>query len=341
VTDVTGHAVAGARVYLYAWPASWPGRRAVYPGERVPLQLVGSAVSTSSGHYAVGIEYPAAVRSSAARDGIVNLEVFAGTRAATGAYSFPGRVVTLSGRTALTGANSHGIANTTAQEVNIHLMNSGTAESSASPTVIPPGAFVCIPTTTLVQQEKPEWMKLAASFARSSGVTITYTYTMGQSSSIGVGISPTGSPGTFTASGTYTVSISQTISFPPVPGPRSVFYETLVKPGLFKTVWSSPVCGSTTWQTQVIGIAGGTQEPRTTPPDATWCTPYQAGASLTLGNSTASTFSVGLTINELGFNASAQTGYDSSGNLVYDIASGQDLCGLDNYPASTNPGLRS
>ena len=57
VTDVAGQAVAGARVYLYAWPASWPGRRAVYPGERVPLQPVGSAVSTSSGHYAVRITY--------------------------------------------------------------------------------------------------------------------------------------------------------------------------------------------------------------------------------------------------------------------------------------------
>jgi len=338
VTDVAGQAVEGVRVYLYAWPASWPGRNAVYPGERVPLQLVGSTVSTSSGHYAVPIEYPTAVRSSATRDGIVNLEVFAGTRAVSGAYSFPGRVVTLSGRMALAGPNGRGKAPSTGQEVNIHLMNSGEAESSAGPIVTSLAGFFCIQTTTLVRPEPLEWMKLAASFARSSGVTMTYTYTIGQSSSVGVGISPTGAPGTFTVSGTYAVSASQAISFPPVSGPGSVFYETGVKPGLFETTWNSPVCGSTIWQTQAIEIAGGTNEASTTPPDAALCTFYQSGSSLDLDNSEASTFSTGLTINELGFNASSQTSYDKDGSLLYDITVGQYLCGQDNYPAGNNPG---
>jgi hypothetical protein len=286
----------------------------------------------------VRIAFPTAVSSSAARNGIVNLEVFAGTRAGSGAYSFPGRVVTVSGSPALTAPDGLVAGHATAQEVNIHLMNSGGAESSASPTAIPPAGFVCAQTTTLVRQEKNASVKLAASFARSSGVTMTYTYTMGQNSSIGVGISPAGTPGTFTAGGTYAVSTSETIGFPPVHGPASVFYETYVEPGLFKTAWSNPICGTTTWQTQVIEIAGGTNEPSTSPPHATWCTPYQSGASLDLNNSMASTFSTGLTINALGFNASAQTGYDQGGNLVYDIDTGQDLCGLDNYPASNNPG---
>lgn len=342
VTGVAGHAIAGARVYLFAWPASWPGGHAVYPGELVPLRLVGSAVSTSSGHYAVRIAHRAALSSSAARDGIVNLEVFTGTRAASGAFSFPGRVVTLSGRTALAGVNRHGTAPATAQHVNVHLMTSGTAESSASPAVSPSAGFgfACSQTTTLVHPEKLEWIKLAAAFARTSGVTMTYTYTMGQSSSVGVGISLTNTPGTFTVGGTYTVSMSQSIEFKPVPGPSSVYYETQVEPGLFKTSWSSPFCGPTTWQTQVIEIAGGAQEfpgPRI-PPDAMRCTSYQSGASLVLDNSTASTFSVGLNINELGFNATAQTGYDTSGSLSYDVKAAQDLCGLDNYPAGLSPG---
>jgi hypothetical protein len=342
VTGVTGHAIAGARIYLYAWPADWPGGRAVYPGEPVPLRLVGSAVSRSSGHYAVRIAHPTALSSSAARDGIVNLEVFTGTRAASGAYSFPGRVVTFSGRTALIHANSHRTAHAAAQQVNIHMMTSGTAKSRAIPTGSPSAGvgFTCIRTTTLVHPEKLEWMKLAASFARSSGVTMTYTYTMGQSSSIGVGISLTDSPGTFTAGGTYAVSMSQKTQFTPAHGPGSVYYETQVEPGLFKTSWSSAFCGPTTWQTQAIEIAGGGHEflSHKTPPNATRCTSYQAGDSLVLEHSTASTFSAGLNISELGFNASAQTGYDSSGSLSYHVTSGQDLCGLDNYPAGHSPG---
>jgi hypothetical protein len=342
VTDVAGHAVPRARVYLYAWPASWPGRRPVHPGEHVPLQLVGSAVSTSSGHYAVRIAYKAAVVSSAARDGTVNLEVFAGTRAASGAYSFTGRAVTVAGRTALAAANGHGIAHAVAEQANIHLITSGTAGSSASSAVSPSPGFglACTQITTLVHPEKLEWMKLAASFARSSGVTITYTYTTGQSSSIGVGISPTGNLGMFTASGTYTVSASQSTSFAPVAGPGSVYYETQVEPGLFKTTWSSAFCGSTTWQTQVIGVAGGEQEVpiHKAPPHATRCVFYQSGGSTVLDNSTASTFSVGLSISELGFSASAQTGYDTSGSLAYHFTSSQDVCGLDGNPASANPG---
>jgi hypothetical protein len=280
--------------------------------------------------------------SSAARNGTVNLEVFAGTHATSGAYSFTGRVVTLSGKTALTGANSHGITHSPAEQANIHLITSGTPESSASPKVSPsPGfGFACTQTTKLVHPEKLEWMKLAASFARSAGVTMTYTYTTGQSTSIGVGISPTGTPGTFTVSGTYTVSMSQSTSFAPVTGPGSVYYETEVEPGLFKTTWSSAFCGSTTWQTQAIGIAGGEQEIpiRTGPPDATRCAFYQSGGGTVLDKSTASTFSVGLSISELGFSASAQTGYDTSGSLAYHITSSQDLCGLDGNPGSVNPG---
>lgn len=246
--------------------------------------------------------------------------------------------MTLSGRTALIGANRRGTAHATAQKVNIRLMKSSVAESSASPAASPPAGFFCVPRTTLVRPEKLKWMKLAASFARSAGVTMTYTYTMGQRSFVGVGISPTGGPGTFTAGGTYAVSVAQTIGFAPVRGPRSVFYETQVEPGLFKTAWDSPLCGSTTWQTQIIKIAGGAQEVDTTPSDATRCTPYQSGSNLDLATSTASIFSVGVTISGLGFNASAQTGYDKGGNLRYDVISGQELCGVENYPASTNPG---
>ena len=74
---------ASARgVMVYAWPASWPGRQSLHSGEEDPMRLVGQAISTTTGAFAVRVGSPAVLGASAGRGGLINLQ--AGAAGAAG-----------------------------------------------------------------------------------------------------------------------------------------------------------------------------------------------------------------------------------------------------------------
>lgn len=329
LTTASGRVVARAPIWLFAWPASWPGKVSPHPGERVPLRLVGTTVSKASGGYTVRITSPAAVSSSASPQGIVNLEVVAASRSGYGSFSFTRLLLSSRRSTGLVRMYGQGSARTVPQVANFHLLTSrasGASTASESPDV-------CIPSMYLIQTESLEWTKLAVSYARYSGVNVIFTYSQGQNSSIGVGVSPTGDNGSFTASGSYSVSTSSGWGYPKQDGPASVYYKTEVEPGLYGFHVPGGCTPDNDQQVQAIEIAGGTQIDSTSNPSWTgFCVHYVAGSYQYENSSAATTFSVGMTVNEVGFNANAQTGYDTNGQLYYGVPTAQYLCGKDDYP---------
>ncbi len=91
VLGVTGQAVAGQQVNLIAWPQQRV-TAAVRPGQVVPTTLVGSAVTSASGSYAIRVASPGGL-AAAADDGTVNLEVLTTGTAGFSAFSFHRQLV--------------------------------------------------------------------------------------------------------------------------------------------------------------------------------------------------------------------------------------------------------
>jgi hypothetical protein len=90
----------------------WPKAKKVRVGQKVHLQVIGKATSSSSGRYVIHSSVTLPQR-------IYNLEVLARSRVAVGAFSFSRRVVRR-GRALAVAAN--GRASTGPVRANIHMM---------------------------------------------------------------------------------------------------------------------------------------------------------------------------------------------------------------------------
>ncbi|HTR91408.1 MAG TPA: hypothetical protein VMI73_06680 [Trebonia sp.] len=69
-------------------------------------------------------------------------------------------------------------------------------------------------------------------------------------------------------------------------------------------------------------------------PTANQCVPQQAGSSFKTKNERAVNWSAGFSIPVLGFNAQAQTGYDTSAQISLAFGATGRLCGTNDYPAA-------
>lgn len=126
VVGDSGNAVTGARVMLYAWPGTWPGKKVIKSGTAVPLRLVGQAVSTAAGRYTIRVASAAELEASAIPGGVVNLQArVAGATDTSGFYPFSMRIVSTPAGAALTdlsASSTHPVAATTI----FHLSKSAT-----------------------------------------------------------------------------------------------------------------------------------------------------------------------------------------------------------------------
>jgi hypothetical protein len=326
VLGTSGAPVAGARVWLYAWPVTSVLTK-VAAGKPVPLRLVGSAVSSPSGYYTVRVSSVAGLRASAGPGGVVNLELVAHTPRGDGAYSFPRRLV--GGGTALagiTGAAKSSGASPEERNLRIDLTHGADAARIA----------FCPPEEMPYKRLGAEWAKLGAMDGRYTGYRMNFTYSAGQSSSFSIGVSSSAAGG-FSASGTYSTSTSSSWNYGHQISPAGNYYQTEVIPEEYR--WVYPCTGGVDfYQTNVIEIAGGGRTQTFTPPNVGNCFSYQQGITFTKDTTTAYTISIGVNEKEIGFEASAQTGYDSQASVTYTFTKDGWLCGLNGPPAG-NPGL--
>jgi len=294
------------------------------------MRLVGKTLSAAGGQYAVRISAPAALKTSAAPGGIVNLQAdVVGTRAGTSLYPFSLRIRSTPSGPVLTRlwvrGSPHGALQTAVLRV------SGARNSAAIPQ-----DFCYDAHTSFVKNYAAEWANLDATYMRFSGVKGWVDYETGQDSTFSVGISSSAEKGSFSAGGSYTLSSTIGYTFGANAGPSSEYYQTQFLPALYKITYTPGDC--VTYFTQPGSQTGG-HSLRTgiSIPSAGYCVPETAGATFYRAASTASTTSDGMDISEIGFTASAQTGWSSTDTIYYEDTNNSSwhLCGVHGEPAES------
>jgi hypothetical protein len=172
-------------------------------------------------------------------------------------------------------------------------------------------------------------------YVLTSHATQQFSYSAGQSSSIEMGESGSGAVGSFHDIGTRSASSGMTEGWPRYGANKSVWYQTNFKFGEY----TCRILGYTFYLDAVNGWAGGTINKKPTSIPSTpskYCNPQLPGTTAKIYKSHAVTWSGGLGIGAaLGFQASVQTGYDTSAMLIYHFTAHRHLCGWKDDPGAT------
>ena len=299
---IVGHIAAGARVDLYEWPSSTVLSR-LRPGQRVPWRHVATSTAGASGTFSFSA--PKVTNGQT-----INLEAIS-TDGGFGSFSFPWRL----GSSRVIG--------------NLRFLHSA----------VPSDPLIC-EGPYFDQSYGNQWDILAKTHAATNEIQQGYTYDSGQSSILGVATSASSDYGTWSASGTMGWSSSSEESFPVHGGNLDVRYWSEFTYGLYQFDCATRGGESVYYQTQVSDYAGGANETSPTDePAADYCVFQEAGSHFYLNVTTSDTFSQGLNIAAvIGIDLSTQTGYSTGGEVQFWFTDSRDLCGENNYPASSDPG---
>jgi hypothetical protein len=141
----------------------WPKAKKIPIGQKVHLQVVGTAKSTSTGSYAIrsNISLP---------KGVHNLEVLARSSVAVGAFSFPRKVA--QGGRALVAVD--GSAQPGPVTANIHMMPLPKSERSPARSPLP-----CVPIARKVREFGPRWVDVGGLYSFLVNGEMKETYTAG------------------------------------------------------------------------------------------------------------------------------------------------------------------
>jgi hypothetical protein len=333
VLDSAGAGASGAKIVLYAWPGSWPGKQHLHKGEHVPLRFIGQTLSGSSGSYAIRISDAAALKASAQRNGIVNLQVAVVGSSAW--HEFPLQITSTSTGPALTTVMASHSERLTTPTVNLHVSGSRWKPAATSD--------YCYKETSVFDQDYSKtWGAVDETYERYSGINATAKLTSSQDTSFSVGFSADGESGTFTSGGSFSLGDSVTTIFDTIDGPGTQGYQVNYTPSEYTDIWEPGGCvGDDYAQPRVqddgARVVGAGSIPSTPTAD---CDLQHLVYSKQYGYSTASTINSGLTISEIGFTASAQTGWSNNDWIKYINPSGKDFhtCGEYGDPASSGAG---
>jgi hypothetical protein len=293
-------------VILYAWPDGGTAQIAgtVTPGSGAVTQTPGQA---------------AALQAAAAPDGTVNLEAVTLTAGEFASWSFTASAAQVTGGPLAMPALDATAAPVQAPDVAAFAQS---AQGGASP-----GAVEC--GWVFRTSYAPAWTVIGGTYDTTNSVTQSFSYTSGQSTTLGVGTSASGAPGTFSLSGTGTVSATSGENFPSSTGARDTLYETE-----FTTAEYGYTCGDGYVSEQVRpgSYAGGARTAATSAPSASYCVYQQKGSEFTKSTTAAVTYSAAATVSAIAFSLTAQTGWDTSAAITYTFGGGHYLCGTDGYP---------
>jgi hypothetical protein len=88
VTGTGGRPASGIKVWLNAWPTSAAVTSLGAGGQPVPVTVLGSAVTSATGAYAIRLRSPAALAPGSAANGVVRFQLMTGDRAGWDTFSF-------------------------------------------------------------------------------------------------------------------------------------------------------------------------------------------------------------------------------------------------------------
>jgi hypothetical protein len=192
----------------------------------------------------------------------------------------------------------------------------------------------CAP-SSVIKTFGPRKTNVAQSYATTSGKTLTFTYGSGQSSSLGVSSSNSTDPGSWSESGTVSISTDATQGFPKFRHRAFIHWQTYFSYEEYKQACA----GITYWWVQAYQWDSGAHIKHVKgAPAAPHCVRDAAGATFSKATTKASTFSVGATIPVVNVSVSAQTGYSTTAAVGFTFRTAGRLCGVKNTPPN-NPGV--
>lgn len=180
--------------------------------------------------------------------------------------------------------------------------------------------------------------KTALVVARSDtkGIVVHYNYVSGSSSTLGVGVSPTGSFGTFSYSGTRSLSNDSGLTFDNIENASKVLW-TYARYAQFRDFLYTDKGGQGICRVlaKPIGFAVGTDKTNAGGFSVAQsnCAPFAKNTGYSGHTQRAVTWSDGVSsAASLGLNLSSQTGYSDEGRLDYTFGKRGELCGQYAYP---------
>lgn len=322
VTAAGGGPAAGVEVSLFAEP-SQAVLSAMKVGDSYSPQLIATTRTAADGSYSLA--------SDATR---VNYRVVA--VAADGGYAqwdVPARP------TAASGTAKAFAAAADPAPLDLQLDARGAAPSG-------PGTGVAVAkatsiSSTLLETTQP-WDIIGQLYSTSTGVTSDFQYRSGQSSELGGGISISGAYGSFSASGSKSVTSTLTIDFPSQPSTSSYakFFKSKWEYGKYRDIVTTCTTGCVTqtrYGVRAIRFLGGSSTVGTTAPAASYCIPYDTGSALTIDTGTAITWTNGVSLSYyVGLNLSSKTGFATNASMKYTFAATRKLCGVGDFPGGAN-----
>jgi hypothetical protein len=311
VKDSSGHAISGTTVRLYAWPSDRV-LQSLKPKQFVPLKLLATAKTSSDGTYRLSVT-PASLVAAAVASGVANLEVDSGKAS----WDFP-----------YTTSAARLIDNPSGNQGSV------TANLTGSPHAQPSTCG-----WAYIKQRKAAWAIVGQGYVLAKGITQQFTYSNGQNSTLGIGESQSAEGSGYHADGSETESSSQSQDFRKHYNSYS-WYETKFRVGQYG--W---YCGGigfeAPYKVHSNGYYGGAKvyHPKHRPRYQE-CASEPRGQTVTTHNQRAVRWGGGFDIAAVGFSASAQTGYDSSAQLVYKYVShGGYECGTNHDAPAEAPQL--
>jgi len=352
VTGVSGAAMPGAVIDLYAWPSD-AVLKAMKVGQLVPTTLLASATTNSAGEYMLRV--PAArLKAAAVESGYANLEI---ASVAAGFWFFPYQTDTLPAYppgpvTANLTSNKHPICGS----------KNGLSFTGFA----------------LLRERQPAWAVVGQGYIspskKTAGSTVQFNYTMGasqmQASKLGVGVSSYGFDAGYNGAGTSSSTATMSQSYPSQS--QSTWFRTQFSVGQFRglCIWPPPglhvggqhlkqhgkcphtyadpatgtnrVVYKCIWMVKSTGwfASGDVQHPKQIPhTPGKYCTEEPPGQMVKTARAQAIKWSSGYDIGastgitgvnlKASFSGSAQTGYDTNAQMVFTFKRRGWICGTN------------
>jgi hypothetical protein len=351
VTGMSGAAMPGTTVDLYAWPSD-AALKALPAGATVPLTLLATAITNSAGQYTLAV--PAAkLQAAAVSDGYANLEIYS---PAGEVWYFPYQTGTLPARPSA--------------PVTVNL---GASKAKLSCGTAPRGVTYNFTGLKKLRYLEPSWSVAGQGYivpgihTRYDKLAFEYGQTSSQSQASTLGVGLSGGAGVsvgYTDTGTNVSSSTSKVTFP-------VSYGNALFNTEFVTLQTRGECYATPpfahvhltkqkgcpkhihtgghrvpvikcyWQVQSAGWFGGDGIARPKNAPATpkhWCAPYLRTTTYSRDRGIAIQWSDGYqlgfdnhlfnTVNAY-FNTKAQTGYDNNAYMSFYFGRDGYLCGTN------------
>jgi hypothetical protein len=321
---------AGLPVVLWGWP-SHDVLEAMSDGDTVKLTPLGKALTDENGEFEIRVEDAAAAERLADDDGGVSLEIQAWSPEGQASYSFTSELV------------DDELASTDATDIVAHEAESASEAPSDIQSVFDK-TDIC-GATKLVTYRDVDTV-VGRMYAKTSGISSYFSLKNGADTKLGVASSANGKYGSFSQSGTSTISIEDTFTW----GKKSLTagrqFVTDFTYAKFSN-WCYPVgtglSSDDVYSYSVRPISwdgGGTYAAATIPSVGTGnCRPFGDGTYQERKTTTATTASSGVKISSIvGIDLTSQVGYssDAVARIYNDSGVQKRICGTNGVP--TSPG---